>query len=340
MGNPRMKDVLVKPFKRTEYSSWFTGSVLPYNCEGPVKNPSIWKEKNLPGLFLGYALYAGGIWKGDVLIADFWGPGNDGRIWNLLEKTQCKRCDIFAKDKGEFVFSNRRWTNQTSWRRSRPENIHLDSASTNSRRKSPWFSGRIRRVSSNTSPIHFRMPVKRLMIFGPCQETSKTAITLNQESNFTRREKNHSLFHWNTLTSPELLIQTWMVCKKRRIDDWNIDGSRDLSDSWTGFTQFTLLEENLQTDKCGPGGDWRENSWHPGQITYGQNSGRKWERLPSWRRGKSGHLKNLNSIMHENYEEFISLTLRTRNSRRPSRMLARNWKHQWCSRYAFQDMQE
>ena len=33
--------------------------------------------------------------------------------------------------------------------------------------------------------------------------------------------------------------------------------------------------------------------------------------------------------MHENCEEFISLTLRTRNSRRPSRMLARNWKHQW-----------
>ena len=26
-------------------------------------------KKVLPGLFLGYALYAGGIWKGDVLIA-------------------------------------------------------------------------------------------------------------------------------------------------------------------------------------------------------------------------------------------------------------------------------
>ena len=34
-----------------------------------------------------------------------------------------------------------------------------------------------------------------IMIFGPCQETSYTAITLNPESNFTRREKNHSLFH-------------------------------------------------------------------------------------------------------------------------------------------------
>ena len=31
---------------------------------------------------------------------------------------------------------------------------------------------------------------------------------------------------------------------EKRIDDyWNIDGSRDLSDPWTGFTQFTLLEE-------------------------------------------------------------------------------------------------
>ena len=35
------------------------------------------------------------------------------------------------------------------------------------------------------------------------------------------------------------------VKQERRIDDyWNIDGSRDVSDPWTGFTQFALLEEN------------------------------------------------------------------------------------------------
>ena len=40
-----------------------------------------------------------------------------------------------------------------------------------------------------------------------------------------------------------------------RIDDfWKIDGSRDLSDSWTGFTQFPLLSEkplegHTETDK-------------------------------------------------------------------------------------------
>ena len=34
------------------------------------------------------------------------------------------------------------------------------------------------------------------------------------------------------------------VTQESRIDDyWNSDGSRDLSDPWTGFTQFTLLAE-------------------------------------------------------------------------------------------------
>ena len=32
-------------------------------------------------------------------------------------------------------------------------------------------------------------------ISGPCRAASYTAITLNHESNFTCREKNHSLFH-------------------------------------------------------------------------------------------------------------------------------------------------
>ena len=34
------------------------------------------------------------------------------------------------------------------------------------------------------------------------------------------------------------------VKQEKRIDDYrNVDGSRDLSDSWTGFTQFTSLEK-------------------------------------------------------------------------------------------------
>ena len=44
--------------------------------------------------------------------------------------------------------------------------------------------------------------------------------------------------HTNLDVKPEKRIDD------KRIDDyWNIDGSRDLSDPWTGFTQLTLLEE-------------------------------------------------------------------------------------------------
>ena len=78
-----------------------------------------------------------------------WVVGDDGRIRNLLKKTQCERSDISKKKR--IYFSNRRWTNQNPWRR--PQNIHLDTASTNSRREYYWPSWRIRRVSSTTSRL-------------------------------------------------------------------------------------------------------------------------------------------------------------------------------------------
>ena len=105
-------------------------------------------KKVLPGLFLGYALYAGRIWKGDVLVADL-------EELETMDASEIHSNRLNAKEvifhQKENLFSNRRWTNQTPWRRSRPGNTHLDTAATNSRRKSSWFSWRIRRVSSTTS---------------------------------------------------------------------------------------------------------------------------------------------------------------------------------------------
>ena len=91
-------------------------------------------KKVLPGLFLGYALHAGRIWKGDVLIADLEELETMDASVNLLEKTQCERGDISQTRR--IYFSYRRWTNQNPWSRSGTENIHLDTAATNSRRGS------------------------------------------------------------------------------------------------------------------------------------------------------------------------------------------------------------
>ena len=157
-----------------------------------------------------------------------------------------------------------------------------------------------------------RMPVKREMTSGPCQETSYTA---------------NSLCHWNTLTSPELHERIWMLCKKAAsmiigismdLETCQIFGQVSLIFSITRKTSRRIYVVRGENGKR-----------HPGQIIYGQNSGEEWPGMLSWGKSRNGQLKNQRSIMLEDYEESISLTLRTRSSRKPFRMLERNWKHQW-----------
>ena len=68
-------------------------------------------------------------------------------------------------------------------------------------------------LHQRTFKTHIRMPVKHEMISGPSPETSHTAITMNQESNSTRRGENHFPSHSNILTSPESLILRWRYCR-------------------------------------------------------------------------------------------------------------------------------
>ena len=159
MGKLHTK-VVLENLLRTHHSVWFIGSVSPYNCEGLVKNPSIWKEC-LTWIVHRICSVCGGNLEGWYIGCRHWGVGNDGRIRNLLSKTQCEGSNI-SKRKWRISISNRRWTKQTFLRRPGTENTHLDTGTSNSRRTSQRFSWRIRRVSTfyhlNTlSP----MPVKR-----------------------------------------------------------------------------------------------------------------------------------------------------------------------------------
>ena len=163
LHSPKLTDLLSDgktPYER-RFGQPFKGPIIPFVSlveYHPItaKDQSRihqFGKKVLPGLFLGYALYAGGIWKGDVLVADLEELEEMDASEIYSKRVNAKEV-IFPKEKGEFVFFfNRRWTNQTPWRRSRPENIHLDTAATNSRRKSNRFSWRIRRFSSITSRL-------------------------------------------------------------------------------------------------------------------------------------------------------------------------------------------
>ena len=129
------------PYER-RFGQPFKGPIIPF-CSLVEYHPTTAKDQSrihqfgkkvLPGLFLGYALYAGRIWKGDVLVADL-EEVETMDASEIYSKILNAKEVIFPKEKGEFIFPNRRWTNQNPWRRSGPENIHLGTASTNSRRE-------------------------------------------------------------------------------------------------------------------------------------------------------------------------------------------------------------
>ena len=53
----------------------------------------------------------------------------------------------------------------------------------------------------------------------------------------------------NTHTSLDVMLE-------KNIDDYrNVDGEGELSDAWTGFTRFIVLNEDHLTDIHGPGRD-------------------------------------------------------------------------------------
>ena len=60
-------------------------------------------KKVLPGLFLGYALHAGGIWKGDVLVADLEELETMDASEIYSKRLNAKEV-IFPKENGKFIF--------------------------------------------------------------------------------------------------------------------------------------------------------------------------------------------------------------------------------------------
>ena len=149
-------------------------------------------KKVSPGMFLGYALYAGWIWK-----VTYWFQAlRSWRRWThqktILKDSMHVRW-YFPKEKGEIYLSSRRWTSEPFWKRSGTENIHLDTRPIRGEGHVDFLG----ESEGSLPPPHDSPPDagEATNDFCPCRETACTAITLNPESNCTRVEKNHSLFH-------------------------------------------------------------------------------------------------------------------------------------------------
>ena len=205
-----------------------------------------------------------------------------GRIRNLLKKTQCERCDI-SQRKRRIYFSNRRWTNQTlggdqdlrtsTLIRQRPVRgeSHVDflgesgGALPPSQDSLPDAGEATNDFWSMSGNFIYRHHVEpRVKRYSPREESFPIPLKYIDVSR-------------TTCTNLD-------VKQEKRIDDyWNVDGSRDLSDLWTGFTQLTLLEEKP------PDG----YMWSVGRLTRIQQTSRPdhlWPEL--WKTmGKNARLK-------------------------------------------------
>ena len=198
-------------------------------------------KKVLRGLFLGYALYTGGIWKGDVLIADLEELETMDASEIYSKRLNAKEV-IFPKQ-GEFIFPIADGRIKTPGRdqelrtstliRHRPiqgeSNIDFlgesegslpqphDSLPVAGEAINDFWS-----MSGNFKNRHHVEP--RVKLYSPREESFPIPLKYIDVTRTTHTNLD--------------------VKQEKRIDDyWNIDGSRDLSDPWTGFTQFTLLDE-------------------------------------------------------------------------------------------------
>ena len=95
-------------------------------------------KKVSPGLFLGYALHAVRIWKGDMMVTDIEELETMDASEIYSERLNAKEV-IFPKENGNFILPVA------------DGRIQIDTGTPNSRRRSNRFSWRIRRVSTSTT---------------------------------------------------------------------------------------------------------------------------------------------------------------------------------------------
>ena len=241
------------PYER-RFGQFFKGPIVPFGSlveyhPFTAKDHSRihqFGKKVFPGLFLGYALYA-------LQTLRSWIRWTHWK--STQKKTQCERGDISHKEnlffQSQMDESKPRGGDQdlrtSTLVRHRPvqgeSNIDCLGESEGSlpqpQDSLPDAVEAINDSWSMSGSFIYRHHVEpRVKLFSPREESYPVPLKYIDVSRTTHTKLD--------------------VKQVKRIDDyWNIDGSRDLSDPWTGLTcgpsgEIYFLKKNLQKDICGP----------------------------------------------------------------------------------------
>ena len=326
MGRRPMKDVFGQPFKGPIIPF---GSLVEYHILLRRDQSRIHQfgKKVLPGFSSDTLSTRRRIWKGDVLVADLEELETMDASENHSRRLNAKEM-IFPKQR-EFYFSNRRWKKKTlggdldlrtsTLVRPRPiqgeSNIDFLGESEGSlpqpHDSHPDAGESINDFWSMSGSFIYRHHVEpRVKLNSPREESFpiplKYIVSRTTHTNLDVKQEKRIDDYWNIWWLSRLV---WSLDRFHTIHSIGRKSSRRIY-----LVRGEINEKQLTS---------RPRSF------MGQNSGTKWERMPSWRRSKSGHMTNSMLRTHENYEGSISLALMRRSSKKPSRMLVRNWKRRW-----------
>ena len=191
------------------------------------------------------------------------------------------------------------------WKRSSTENIHLGTAATNSKRKSCWFSWGIKRSLPQLQDsfpdageviVDIFVHVRKLLISSSRWAKSQTLLVekriIPYFIRFHCRVQSNSHKFGCQVKAPHRLLMEY---------------------PWTGFTQFTSIgrknSRRMYVVKEGLNEKTVDIQARPSMPELWKSMGR----MSSWKRSKSDHMKNFNSITHEHYDGSFSLTRRIKN---------------------------
>ena len=316
MGRRPMKDVLGNHLKRPIIPF---GSLVEYHPITSKDQSRIhqYGKKVLPALFLGYALYAGGSRKGDVLIADLEELETmDASEIYSQRRLNAKEVIIFPKENGKIIFpwEHLPWYGNTQFEEKvkgifseNQKGLHLHHLKTHFRMRwsDKWYLVHVRKL--HIPPSRWTQSQTLLV--------EKRIIHRSTERHWRLQNYKNEFGCYARKAHRWLLEYRWI---KRLV--WFLDRFHSIyfigrkSSRRIYVVQVEINEKTAYIQARSFMARTLENNGKACQAE-GKAEVVQWK-APSGERTRI-----------ERY--LFSLTLRTRNSKKPSRTRVRSWKHQW-----------
>ena len=160
------------------------------------------------------------------------------------------------------------------------------------------------------------MTKESIRTYGLFKGISFIVFILNFVFISTCRKKNHSQYHWSTLTWPGVHIRIWMCCKRNV--STTIEMLMVIEPCLTrgqDSRNFRCWVRNLLNGTCGPGGDSQTFKQLLDLILCWPKFGQECQRAQRKSRKRNGLLRSPSSTMLENCEISTSPIWKTKSKR-------------------------